>query len=108
MAGIDKIYCDSYKDFMEFWNWCDKFKDLITKDLDVNIFNFFYYTPDEVEEYYGKDGYVPFGFCMTNLCQPLDKWMYKHCPVPFIRQRLSEQYLRPLCKTNEIELFIDR
>ncbi|MDR2005330.1 MAG: hypothetical protein LBQ74_20090 [Prevotella sp.] len=88
MAYIDKIYCYSRKEFEPFWDWCNKFRKECQQDTGRDILDYFYCTPDEID----KKGYYPYGFAITNFSEKIDMWLYRHCPVQFIRDRLREQY----------------
>lgn len=108
MAGIDKIYFDSYSDFNTFYQWCSLFNDLCLNDTNRSLLDYFYYTPEEVKEYLGLYGFVPFGFCGTNFPESIDRWLYKHCPIQIIRDRLSEQYSKIGIPNRQIQLYVDR
>lgn len=103
MAAIDKIWCDSKRDFLEFYNWCDKFKDLCYKETQKNILDYFYVTPENYDTAYSRytDG-VP----ITNFPFAIDKWLAKHCPVRWVRDNYD--YIGEGCKRKEIALYIDR
>lgn len=106
MAYIDKIYCYSRKEFRQFWDWCIKFQKECLRDTGKNLLDHFYYTPDEVD----KDGYYPYGFPITNFPEKIDMWLYKHCPVNFVRERLREQYpdIDRQIKVRHIMLYLDK
>lgn len=87
MAGIDKIYCDNRRDFKEFYDWCSMMLELCRKDTALNIMDYFYSTPDEWD-----DKIHPFGVPITIFPERIDMWLWKHCPVSFVRERLMEQY----------------
>lgn len=108
MAGIDKIYVDSYKQYKEFYDWCVKFNDLCIKDTSYSLLDGFYYTEEEIIEYYGKEGFRIFGFPITNFREIVDRWLYKHCPISFVRERLDDQYNRMNIPISKIELYLNR
>jgi hypothetical protein len=108
MAGIDKIYCDSKKDFVLFWNWCSKFQDYCKSETGRDILDYFYGTPDDISD---KPGYWCREFPITNFTEKIDMWLYTHCPVEFVRRRLEEQYrnlYRKFRRKNSIMLYLDR
>lgn len=74
MAGIDKIY-GSNEDYDVFYLWAATHN----KEL--------------LKHFYPRDGYDPkYERPITNFPQHLDEWLIKNCPVPFVRERLREQY----------------
>lgn len=103
MAAIDKIYAYTKKEFLEFYTWCDKFKDLCRKETQKDIMEYFYVTPDSYDTGFSKysDG-VP----ITNFPTVIDKWLAKHCPVSWVRERYP--YIGKGCDKNKIELYIDK
>lgn len=103
MAAIDKIYCYSRRDFMEFYGWCDKFKDMCHKETQKEIMGYFYVTPKTYDTAY--DRYTN-GVPITDFPLAIDRWLAKHCPVRWIRD--SYPYIGEGCKINEIELYLDR
>lgn len=98
MAAIDKIYCYSKRDFLEFYNWCNKFKDLCYKETQKNILNYFYTTPETYDTDYNI---YTNGVPITNFPLTIDKWLDKHCPIQWVRNT----YLHNTLKT---ELYLDR
>ena len=92
MAYIDKIYFNTYKEFKEYWDWCERVNELCVKDTSQSLFDGLYYTLEDVEKYISKKGYYPHGFILSNYTQSVDKWLILHCPIVFIRNRLREQY----------------
>lgn len=86
MAAIDKIYCSYRKDFVEFYEWCEMFEEERYKDTQKYLTDYFYITPQQWD---GKDKNVrerP----ITNTPFVIDKWLWMHCPIRFIRDRLVE------------------
>jgi len=106
MASIDKIYSYSRKELEQFWNWCTKFQAECNQDTGRNILDYFYYNPDEID----KQGYYPNGFPATNFPRKIDLWLWKHCPISFIRERLEEQYpdLSRQINNKHIQLYLDK
>jgi len=105
MAYIDKIYVESHKEFFLFYDWCIKFQDLCKCETQLNILDYFYFTPDDVRE-----GYYNGGLPISNFSETINKWLYLHCPIEFVRNRLLEQYGRTFenIKEKNIKLYIDR
>ena len=109
MAGIDKIYCESYKQYIEFYDWCKMFQKECFKDTQYDILEGFYYTPEEFADYFSKDGYHILGVPMTNFCESINMWLIKHCPIDWIRDRvLNEQYRSLNIKNKDIELYLNK
>lgn len=86
MAAIDRIYCSSRKDFIEFYEWCEMFEEECYKDTQKYLTDYFYITPQQWDE---KDKNV-WGRAITNTPFSIDMWLWKHCPIRFVRERLSE------------------
>lgn len=103
MAAIDKIYCHSKRDFLEFYEWCDKFKDLCRKETQKEIMDYFYVTPETYDTTY--DRYTN-GVPIANFPMTIDKWLAKHCPVRWVRDNYP--YISEGCKINEVKLYLDR
>lgn len=91
MASIDKIYCDSRKDFVQFYEWCEMFEEECYKETGELLTDYFYLTPLEWPEQdkYRRD--VP----VTNTPFNIDKWLNLHCPIKFVRDRLLEWGYKP-------------
>ena len=108
MAGIDKIYCTCYKDFKEFYNWCEMINPLFQKETQLSLLDYFYYTKDEIIEYFGKCGHIYWGFPITNFPEHVDIWLIRHCPIKFVRNRLlNEQYKYLKIKNKDINLYLN-
>lgn len=91
MASIDKIYCDSRKDFVQFYEWCEMFEEECYKETGELLTDYFYLTPLEWPEQdkYRRDVLV------TNTPFNIDKWLNLHCPIKFVRDRLLEWGYKP-------------
>lgn len=99
MAAIDRIYCNSRKDFVEFYEWCEMFEEECYKDTQLNLTDYFYITPWQWDE---KDKNVrerP----ITNTSFTIDMWLWKHCPLKFVREKLNEWGYS--CKISKKQLF---
>ena len=88
MAGIDKIYVDNYDDYISFINYCKVIQKDIQKLFNVNIFDYLYFTELTEESFKIKDNDYP----LTNFPHKIDYYLIKNCNIPFIVERLKEQY----------------
>ena len=86
MAAIDNIYLKTKKEFIEFYEWCETFDEECMKELNLSILDYFCYHPYEVKE--GEVEYI------TTIGTPfsVDKWLWLHCPLNFIREYMSEKW----------------
>ena len=88
MAGIDKIYVDNYNDYISFINYCKTIQEDIQKLFNVDIFNYFYFTELTEESFKIDDNEYP----LTNFPHKIDYYLIKNCDIPFIVERLKDQY----------------
>jgi len=88
MAGIDKIYVDNYDDYISFINYCKTIQEDIQKLFNVDIFNYFYFTELTVHSFEIEDNEYP----LTNFPHKIDYYLIKNCDIPFIVERLKDQY----------------
>ena len=88
MAAVDKIYVDNYNDYILFINYCKTIQEDIQKLFNVNIFDYFYFTYLTEESFKIKDNDYP----LTNFPHKIDYYLIKNCNIPFIVERLKEQY----------------
>ena len=88
MAGIDKIYIDNYDDYISFINYCKTIQEDIQKLFNVDIFNYFYFTELTEESFEIEDNDYP----ITNFPHKIDYYLIKNCDIPFIVERLKDQY----------------
>ena len=88
MAGIDKIYVDNYNDYISFINYCKTIQEDIQKLFNVDIFNYFYFTELTEESFKTDDNEYP----LTNFPHKIDYYLIKNCTIPFIIERLKDQY----------------
>lgn len=89
MASIDKIYAESYKEYMDFVNWAkDKSIDFYYpgKSLKVHVMNYVYYP------YWDEEDFETSERPITNTPEFIDKYLYKHCPCKFVLDRLNDVY----------------
>ena len=88
MAGIDKIYVDNYNDYISFINYCKTIQEDIQKLFNVNIFDYFYFTELTEQSFEIEHNNYP----LTNFPYKIDYYLIKNCNVPFIIDRLEDQY----------------
>lgn len=84
MAGIDKTYTDSYKDYKEFKDWADKQTITFFSGYKVYVGDCIY----EPEEDYFTEDEIP----VMNSATWLDAWLLQNCKVPFVIDRLNDVY----------------
>ena len=90
MAGIDKTYTDSYKDYKEFKDWADAQTLTFFNGHKVCI-------GDWVWDYEEEDfdgGEIP----IMNTPTWLDIYLVQNCKVKFVLDRMEEVYGRDSCK----------
>lgn len=74
MAAIDKIY-GSTQEYDEFYAWIEE------------------NNPKLLYHFYQRDGYLDNeSRPITNFPTWADKWLMKHCPIKFVKDRIAEQY----------------
>lgn len=105
MAVIDRIYCTSKKEFIEFYRWCEKLSEVYKKETQKEILSYFYTSPETYDKDYSS--YV-YGVPITCFSESLDKWLMKHCPIIWVRDNIDKQYGgRYPVKPKEIALYLD-
>ncbi len=80
MAGIDKIY-GTERQLFELRGWLQK------KDSELLD-----YVADPDDKWYIKHDDETTEFSIANFPEDVDKWLYKHCPLKFVTERIHEQY----------------
>jgi hypothetical protein len=108
MAGVDKICCDNKKQAIRFYEWCEKFGQLLLKETELDILDFFCCKKDALQGLGG--GHYARAFPVASFPESIDKWLYRRCPIPFVRERLREQYggyLDRCVPVKSIALYID-
>lgn len=91
MAAIDKIYISDLKDRTEFLNWCKINREKCLNEIERDLLDYFYYLnePDSFFENWLKERKeIP----ITNFSHEVDHWLIKNCDIPFIVNRLKDQY----------------
>ena len=77
MASIDKIY-GTYNQWCDFHSW-------VANSKRPQYCKYFYPTPN-----YGVSS-ADIG-PITNFSARADKWIYKNCPLKWVKARIKEQY----------------
>lgn len=103
MAASDRIYCHSKRDFLEFYRWCEKFRELCRKETQKDIMSYFYVTPETYDTAF--DCYTD-GVPITNFPTAIDKWLARHCPVRWVRD--AYPYIGNGCTPLETLLYLDK
>lgn len=86
MAAIDKTYV-SKEQLLEAINWCNEIGE-------VTLENGYKFKPlnyimayNDIDNLHEQDWYV-----LWNTSTWMDRWLWCNCPLPFVRERLQEQY----------------
>ena len=79
MAGIDKMYW-TYEETLKFYEWFFQHYKVNKQGVDM------------MESINSDHKYIDNIFSVTNFSTKTDKYLMKHCKLPFIQKRLSEQY----------------
>ena len=83
MAGIDKTYTDSFKEYKEFKNWAKGKQIIFTKKQKINISDYIY---EWEEEHFTSE--LP----IMNTPNCVDIYLIQNCPINFIQKRMKEVY----------------
>lgn len=83
-ACIDKTYL-SYKDYLTLKDWCKQTKLIYANNKEGSPMDFLLLYNEPYE------GEAP----VWNTSESFDRWLYFNCPLPFIQERLKEQYGNP-------------
>lgn len=84
MAGIYKIYTDSYKDYIEFKTWADKQKLTFFDGFTVCIGE----SVCDLKEEYFSDGEIP----IMNTSTWMDIYLIQNCKSKFVLDRMKVVY----------------
>lgn len=103
MAAADKIRANTKREFLEFYNWCEKFQEVCLKETQKNILDYFYVTPETYDTAFSC---YSNGVPVANFPAAINKWLAKHCPIVWVRERYD--YISSQCKTKDILLYIDK
>lgn len=85
MASIDKLF-GTINQYHELLKWL--------KVNDKTLINSLYMEEDSLPEDDGSSDYTIANFSILE-----DKWLYLHCPLDFVINRISEQYDAQTLKT---------
>ena len=86
MASIDKTYVNK-EQLIEAINWCKNIGEVTLEDgTCFKPLSFIYH--DDVDAL--NDEYD--SFILWNTPKWFDRWLWKNCPLTFVRERLQEQY----------------
>lgn len=85
MAGIDKTYCKTYKEFLELINWAKDTKFTCPNGLIIDIID---YINLAVTERCFKYFPVP----VMNTPQVVDYFLIKYCPLEFVQNTMKKVY----------------
>ena len=94
MAGIDKTYTKSYKDYKDVLDWCKNIG-TVTDDYGNKIQPYLWlYNPNLTENDFGKNRLrinKQYMIWSTNIKQ--DLYLIRHCPCKVVQKRMREVYL---------------
>ena len=85
MAGIDKTYLNTYQEYIEVLEWCNKVGTIT--DEYGNTFN-----PKDFMNCDLKEADFFSGMVLWNTPTWFDLYLIRNCPVKVIQERLHEQY----------------
>ena len=91
MAGIDKTYIKSYKDYKEVLDWCKNI-DIVIDDYGNKIQPYLWlYNPNLTENDFNKDkNNKQHIIWNTTLIQ--DLYLIRYCPCKVVQKRIKEVY----------------
>lgn len=84
MAAGDKLYFSSVKEITEFYKWCEMFDDQCVKDTQKSILDY-WYPIHHIISYKN----LPNKYPTVNLTFCLRDWLWRHCPLQFVRQEME-------------------
>lgn len=85
MAAIDNIYLKTKREYIEFYKWSEMFDEECLKETGCSILECFFYRWYDVDDY-------EIEYPTTNTPTSVDKWLWLHCPLDFIREYMSEKW----------------
>ncbi len=86
MAGIDKIYTDSYKEYVEFKEWSKNQKVEYFNGIVDSPYEYMYYNWSE--ESFKKHKNSP----IMNTSTSIDIFLIQNCPFGFVQERMKVAY----------------
>lgn len=92
MAAIDKTYVHTWAQYEMVKDWCIGKSFTLKDGTVIRPINYLYnhWNEEEITEQSEKD--PNFEFPIWNTPTYLDIWLIKNCPIPFIQDRLKQQY----------------
>ncbi len=82
MAGIDKTYTNSWKEYKEFIKWAEKQVFVCPNGMKLNLINYCYNWDKDP----GKE------FPVMNTSCSIDYFLIHYCPFKFVQDRMIEVY----------------
>lgn len=107
MAAIDKLYFDSPKEALEFYLWAEMFDDYCVKAtqkslIDHFLFRHWWFSKKE------KQGFWPNGHPVISTPECIDKWLWNHCPLSFVRKKMEDWWGYSDKDLDNPEFYIER
>lgn len=88
MAGIDKTYISSWREFKEIKDWAIKTNVIYPNGINGGkMINWIYYPDLTEKDFLNNNEHV-----LWNTSLAVDVFLYKNCPFKLIQDRLKEQY----------------
>lgn len=85
MAGIDKTYCKSYKEYSDLINWAKETVFTCPNGLKLYPNNYIYYWNKNI---FNDKDYIP----VMNTPEVLDYFLIKYCPFEFVQNTMKKAY----------------
>lgn len=94
MAAIDKLHTSNYGDYNELRLWCIKHKPSLLSSFYEPFLS--YGEWDKLQTQYqkkigDKDDVINIQMIIAHFLSHEDRYLYWHCPIPFIREYLEAQ-----------------
>lgn len=87
MAGLDKTYVSTWKDYSTIRDWARKTDVIYPNGINGGKMIDWFYFPNLTEsDFNGKE------YALWNTTTPVDMFLYKNCPFKLVQDRLAEQY----------------
>ena len=83
MAAGDKLYFSNVKEIITFYKWCEMFDDMCVKETQKSILDY-WYPIDHIINYKN----LPNKYPTVNLPFCLRNWLWRHCPLQFVRNEM--------------------
>lgn len=85
MAGIDKTYCSTYKEYLDLVNWAEKTTFICPNGLTINPLDFINLSITE-------KNFKHFPIPVMNTSQEVDYFLIKYCPCEFVQNTMKKVY----------------